>query len=97
MEYRSQVVSRSKKQVVKTFMKNTKELAAIMPDNWCGMMSDDKLEEKLREAFGRPLDNNEKKVTTDAPDTIFDFNRFKDVYEKYSQMFSSNFTAELAQ
>jgi hypothetical protein len=97
MEYRSQVVSRSKKQVVKTFMKNTKELAAIMPDNWCGMMSDDKLEEKLREAFGRPLDNNEKKVTTDAPDTIFDFNRFKDVYEKYSQMFSNNFTAELAQ
>ena len=97
MEYRSQVVSRSKKQVVKTFMKNTKELAAIMPDNWCGMMSDDKLEEKLREAFGRPLDNNEKKVTTDAPDSIFDFNRFKDVYEKYSQMFSSNFTAELAQ
>ena len=97
MEYRSQVVSRSKKQVVKTFMKNTKELAAIMPDNWCGMMSDDKLEEKLREAFGRPLDNNEKKVTTDAPDTIFDFNRFKDVYEKYSQMFSSKFTAELAQ
>ena len=97
MEYRSQVVSRSKKQVVKTFMKNTKELAAIMPDNWCGMMSDDKLEEKLREAFGRPLDNNEKKVTTDAPDTIFDFNRFKNVYEKYSQMFSSNFTAELAQ
>ena len=97
IEYRSQVVSRSKKQVVKTFMKNTKELAAIMPDNWCGMMSDDKLEEKLREAFGRPLDNNEKKVTTDAPDTIFDFNRFKDVYEKYSQMFSSNFTAELAQ
>lgn len=97
MEYRSQVVSRSKKQVVKTFMKNTKELAAIMPDNWCGMMSDDKLEEKLREAFRRPLDNNEKKVTTDAPDTIFDFNRFKDVYEKYSQMFSSNFTAELAQ
>lgn len=97
MEYRSQVVSRSKKQVVKTFMKNTKELAAIMPDNWCGMMSDDKLEEKLREAFGRPLDNNEKKVTTDTSDTIFDFNRFKDVYEKYSQMFSSNFTAELAQ
>lgn len=97
MEYRSQVVSRSKKQVVKTFMKNTKELAAIMLDNWCGMMSDGKLEEKLREAFGRPLDNNEKKVTTDAPDTIFDFNRFKDVYEKYSQMFSSNFTAELAQ
>jgi len=97
MEYRSQVVSRSKKQVVKTFMKNTKELAAIMPDNWCGMMSDDKLEEKLREAFGRPLDNNEKKVTTDAPDTIFDFNRFKNVYEKYSQMFSNNFTSELAQ
>lgn len=97
IEYRTQVVSRSKKQVVKTFMKNTKELAAIMPGNWCGMMSDDKLEEKLREAFRRPLDNNEKKVTTDAPDTIFDFNRFKDVYEKYSQMFSSNFTAELAQ
>jgi hypothetical protein len=69
----------------------------MMPVNWCGMISDDKLEEKLREAFGRPLDNNEKKVTTDAPDTIFDFNRFKDVYEKYSQMFSSNFTAELAQ
>ena len=97
MEYRSQVVSRSKKQVVKTFMKNTKELAAIMPDNWCGMMSDDKLEEKLREAFGRTLDNNEKKVTTDALDAIFDFNRFKDIYEKYSQMFSNNFTAELAQ
>ena len=97
MEYRIQVVSRTKKQVVKTFMKNTKELAAIMPDNWCGMMSDDKLEEKLREAFGRPLDNNEKKVTTDASDTIFDFNRFKNVYEKYSQMFSSKFTAELAQ
>ena len=51
MEYRSQVVSRSKKQVVKTFMKNNKEIAAMMPVNWCGMMSDDKLEEKLREAF----------------------------------------------
>jgi hypothetical protein len=78
-------------------MKNTKELAAMMPVNWCGMISDDKLEEKLREAFGRPFDNNEMNVTTDAQDTIFDFNRFKDVYEKYSQMFSSNFTTELAQ
>ena len=97
MEYRIQVVSRSKKQVVKTFMKNTKELAAIMPDNWCGMMSDDRLEEKLREAFGCPLDNNEKKVTTDAPDTIFDFNRFKDVYEKYKKMLIENFSSELAQ